>query len=180
MDAWSLMRGDAFIHFVCGSRRVNIRLGVLLLIPKSPQIPNGKKRNDACVKKKGNLLTKRNRLSFSFRQWPAIWQHHFAVWCLGTTHTSLDVALVSPFHPVAVLSMVRIILKYKRPTNELQTNPYETLTKFQKKTNPYASPKYKMRANTCMNVFWHFNWEIQPFQCIQEKLPHPWNGCWTQ
>ena len=31
------MRGDAFIHFVCGSRRVNIRLGVLLLIPKSPR-----------------------------------------------------------------------------------------------------------------------------------------------
>ena len=37
MDAWSLMRGDAFIHFVSGSRRVNIQLGVLLLIPKSPQ-----------------------------------------------------------------------------------------------------------------------------------------------
>ena len=36
MYAWSLMRGDAFIHFVCGSRRVNIQLGVLL-IPKSPQ-----------------------------------------------------------------------------------------------------------------------------------------------
>ena len=36
MDVWSLMRGDAFIHFVCGSRRVIIRLGVLLLIPKSP------------------------------------------------------------------------------------------------------------------------------------------------
>ena len=32
------MRGDAFIHFVCGSRRVNIRLGVLLLFPKSLQI----------------------------------------------------------------------------------------------------------------------------------------------
>ena len=32
------MRGDAFIHFVCGSRWVNIRLGVLLLIPKSPQL----------------------------------------------------------------------------------------------------------------------------------------------
>ena len=32
------MRGDAFIHFVSGSRRVNIRLGVLLLIPKSPQL----------------------------------------------------------------------------------------------------------------------------------------------
>ena len=38
MDAWSLMRGDAFIHFVSGSRRVNIRLGVLLLIPKSPRV----------------------------------------------------------------------------------------------------------------------------------------------
>ena len=38
MDTWSLMRGDAFIHFVCGSRRVYIRLGVLLLIPKSPHI----------------------------------------------------------------------------------------------------------------------------------------------
>ena len=38
MDAWSLMRGDAFIHFVSGSRRVNIRLGVLLLIPKSPHV----------------------------------------------------------------------------------------------------------------------------------------------
>ena len=37
MNAWSLMRGDAFIHFVSGSWRVNIRLGVLLLIPKSPQ-----------------------------------------------------------------------------------------------------------------------------------------------
>ena len=38
MDAWNLMRGDAFIHFVCGSRRVNIQLKVLLLIPKSPQM----------------------------------------------------------------------------------------------------------------------------------------------
>ena len=35
------MRGEAFIHFVCGSRRVNIRLGVLLLIPKSPQTALG-------------------------------------------------------------------------------------------------------------------------------------------
>ena len=32
MDACNLMRGDAFIHFVCGSWRINIRSGVLLLI----------------------------------------------------------------------------------------------------------------------------------------------------
>ena len=38
MDACSLMRGDALTHFACGSWRANIRLGVLLLIPKSPQI----------------------------------------------------------------------------------------------------------------------------------------------
>ena len=78
---------------------------------------------------------------------------------------------------------VSIMLKYKRPTNELQTNPYQTLTNFQKKTNPYGSPKYQMRTNTYMKrltYFWHLNWGIQPFQCIQEKLPHPWNGCWTQ
>ena len=37
------MRGDAFIHFVSGCRRVNIRLGVLLLIPKSPH-------NKKCLK----------------------------------------------------------------------------------------------------------------------------------
>ena len=43
------MRGDAFIHFVCGSRRVNIRLGVLLLIPKSPQKINEKFNN--CINK---------------------------------------------------------------------------------------------------------------------------------
>ena len=121
-------------------------------------------------KKKGILLTKRNRLSFSFRRWPAIWLYHFAIWCLGTTHTSLDVALVSPFHPVAV----SIMLKYKRPTNERQTNLYRTLTNFQKKTNPYGSPKYQMRTNTYMKrltYFWHLNWGIQLFQCILEKPP---------
>ena len=75
------------------------------------------------------------------------------------------------------------MLKYKRPTNELQTNSYRTLTNFQKKTNLYGSPKYQMRTNTCMKrltYFWHLKWGIQPFQCIQEKLPHPRNGCWTQ
>ena len=46
MDAWSLMRGDAFIHFVCGSRRLNIRLGVLLLIPKSPHMQKNLLRNN--------------------------------------------------------------------------------------------------------------------------------------
>ena len=74
------------------------------------------------------------------------------------------------------------MLKYKRPTNELQTNPYRTLTNLQRKTNPYGSPKYQMRTNTYMKrltYFWHINWGIQPFQCIKEKLPHPCHGYWT-
>ena len=68
MDAWSLMRGDAFIHFVCGSRRVNIRLGVLLLIPKSPHI--------------------KRQHSFAHCPWPSVEtpQHHCygrLWWCNG-------------------------------------------------------------------------------------------------
>ena len=59
MDAWSLMHGDAFIHFVCGSRRVNIRLGVLLLIPKSPHNPWP---NDAALPPK-SLPTPKSLLS---------------------------------------------------------------------------------------------------------------------
>ena len=55
MDARSLMRGDVFIHFVCGSWRVNIRLGVLLLIPKSPH-------TIMCLKWKNNVLFARIRI----------------------------------------------------------------------------------------------------------------------
>ena len=65
MDAWSLMRGDAFIHFVSGSRRVNIRLGVLLLIPKSPHKRNGSK-------KKNWLKTRKNSL-YSCPPNPLLW-----------------------------------------------------------------------------------------------------------
>ena len=46
------MCGDAFIHFVSGSRRVNIRLGVLLLIPKSPHMHFLCPENKIRVKKK--------------------------------------------------------------------------------------------------------------------------------
>ena len=40
-----------------------------------------------------------------------------ANWCLGATHTSLDEALVSPFHPVTDLSLVNSMPKYKRLRN---------------------------------------------------------------
>ena len=45
-----------------------------LNLQKLPEVPD-KKKGWRMRKEKGNLLTKGNRLSFSFRQWPAIWQH---------------------------------------------------------------------------------------------------------
>ena len=103
--------------------------------------------------------------------------------CLGTTHTSLDVALVSPFHPVAALSRSSLCWNIQDPRINCKLTLTGLWQNFQKKTNPYGSPKYQLRINTFMkriNVFWHLNWGIQPFQYIQEKLPHPRNGCWTQ
>ena len=71
MDAWSLMRGDAFIHFVSGSRRVNIRLGVLLLIPKSQQILRrifGRKQNKSTnMIKTFNCTQHKSRISSLLR-----------------------------------------------------------------------------------------------------------------
>ena len=105
----------------------------------------------------------------------------FPVWCLSTTHTSLDVALVSPFHPGAHLSRSTLCWNIKDPQMNYKLKQPD-FDKLPKETSPYGSPKYQMRTNICMKrltYFWHLNWGIQPFQCIQEKLPHPWNGCWT-
>ena len=72
-------------------------VGSSLVIPKSPQVSNGKE-DDAYVKRKKNfLLIKGAKYSFSFRQCPSNRQHHFAVWCFGHHATSWDVASVSPF-----------------------------------------------------------------------------------
>ena len=73
MDAWSLMRGDAFIHFVSGSRRVNIRLGVLLLIPKSPQTAQGfhwSRRPDSSSRRRRKIasLSAKNPISGLLRK----------------------------------------------------------------------------------------------------------------
>ena len=114
-----------------------------------------------------------------------------AFWCLGTTHTSLDVALVSPFHPVAALSL-SLSLSLSLPSLRLniqdpQLNYKLTLTGL------WQTSKKKLTLMEAWNTkcghihtwkrltyFWHLKWGIKPFLCIQEKLPHPWNGCWTQ
>ena len=102
---------------------------------------------------------------------------------LGTTHTSLDMALVSPFHPVAALSWSALWWNIK----DTQMNYKLTLTGLwqtsKRKLTPMEAQNTKWRhIHTWkrLTYFWHLNWVIQPFQCIQEKLPHSWNGCWTQ
>ena len=141
------------------------------------------KGDDACVKeKKKHPLDKADQIIFLFQAVTSVLTTSLLT-CLGTTRTSWDVALVSPFHPVAALSRSALCWNIKDP----QMNYKQTLTGLwqtsKKKTNPYWSPKYQMRTNTIikrLTYFWHLNWGIQPFQCIQDKLPHPWNGCWTQ
>ena len=153
---------------------------------------------------------------------------------MGTTHTSLDVVLVSPFHPVAALSLCWNIqdpqiykthiqiyktLKYTdKYTQTIHRQIYKTLKYTDKYTRPWniqdplcwniqdpqmnyrltltglwQTSKRKLTLMEAQNTkcgylhtwnelmyFWHLNWGIQPFQCIQEKLPHTWNACWTQ
>ena len=102
---------------------------------------------------------------------------------LGTTHTSLDVALVNPFHPVAALSRSALCRNIQDP----QMNYKLTLTEL------WQTSKRKLILMEAWNTkwgqihtwndlayLWHLNWGIQPFQCIQERLPHPRNCCWTQ
>ena len=120
------------------------------------EVSNRKRRWCMHKRKKAFLLTKGTIFSFSFRQCPSNQQHHFAVWCLGTTHTSLDVASVCPFHPVAALSRSTLCWNIQDPLLNYKLTLAGLWQNFQKKTNPYGSPKYQMRTPTYMkriNVF---------------------------
>ena len=77
------------------------------------------KRDDACVKKKATSRQGEQALSLldSVRRS----DNTIAVWCLGATHTSLDEALVSPFHSVASLSRLTVCRNIKDYEMELQT-----------------------------------------------------------
>ena len=100
--------------------------------------------------------------------------HIVADGCLGTTHTSLDVALVSPFHPVAVLSRSALCWNIQDP----QMNYNLTLTGLwqtsKKKTNSYGRPKYQMRTNTYMKrltYFWHVKMGDSAISMYSGKTP---------
>ena len=97
-----------------------------------------------------------------------------AFWCLGTTHTSLDVALVSPFHPVAALSRSALCWNIPDP----QLNYKLTLTGLWK-TSKRKLILMKARNAKCGHIhtwkrltyFWHLKWGIQPFFMYSGKTP---------
>ena len=70
---------------------------------KLPEVPDRKKRDDACVKEKDHPLDKGKQALFLFQTVSSVLTTPLLT-CLGTTHTSLNLALVSPFHPVVILS----------------------------------------------------------------------------
>ena len=94
--------------------------------------------------------------------------------CLGTTHTSLDVALVCPFHPEAALSRSALCWNIQDP----QMNYKLTLTRLWQ-TSKRKLTLMEVRNTKCgqiqtwkrLTYFWHLHWGIQPFQCIQKKTP---------
>ena len=149
---------------------------------KLPEVPNRKrrwrmrKRKRAPSRQRGTYFLS---LSGSDQRFDSV----VAFWCLGSTHTSLDVALVSPFHPVAALSRSALCWNIQDP----QLNYKLTLTGL-RQTFKRKLTLMEPRNTKCGHIhtwkrltyFWHLKWGIQPFLCIQEKLPHPWNGCWTQ
>ena len=95
-----------------------------------------------------------------------------AFWCLGTTHTSLDVVLVSPFHPVAALSRSALCWNIK----DLQMNYKLTLTGL------WQTSKRKLTLMEIWNTkcghihtwkrltyFRHLKWEIHPFNVFRKN-----------
>ena len=191
MNIWTFVSADS--DYYCSKERINKlkkiknqikkrKEKILLNLQKLPEVPNRKRR--WCMHKR--------KKSSSWQRGPAIlslsgsdrrFDNIVTDVCLGTTHTSLDVALVSPFHPVAAPSRLALCWNIQDP----QLNYKLTLTGLWQ-TSKRKLTLMEARNTKCRHIhtwkrltyFWHFNWGIQPFQCIQEKLPHPWNGCWTQ
>ena len=130
---------------------------------------------DACVKEKRHSSWQRRRYYLSLSGSVRRTNNTILLsGILGTTHTSLGVVSVSPFHAVAAISRSALCWNIQDPLLNYKLTLPGLWQNFQKKTNPYGSPKYQMRHLHTWNkltYFWHLNWGIQPFQCIQKKTP---------
>ena len=131
------------------------------------------KGDDACVKEKRHRLDKGDQLFFLFQAVTSVLITSLLT-CLGTTHTSLDVASVSPFHPVAALSRSALCWNIQDP----QLNYKLTLTWL------WQTSKRKLTLMEAWNTkcghihtwkrlthFWHLKWGIQPFSMYTGKTP---------
>ena len=142
---------------------------------KFPEVPLRKRRWRMRKKKRHFLLTKGTKhFFFSFRQCPSNQQHHFAVWCLGTTHTSLDVASVSPFHPVAALPWSTLCwnmqdpqLNYKLTLTGLWQNSKRKLTLMETRNTKCGH----LHTWNDLTYFWHFNWGDSTISMYSGKIP---------
>ena len=139
---------------------------------KLPELPNRKRRWRMRKRKKAFPLDEWAKNSFSFRQCPSNQQHHFALWCLDTTQTSLDVASVSPFHPVAALSRSALCWNIQDP----QLNYKLTLTGLWQ-TSKRKLTLMEARNTKCglihtwkrLTYFWHLKWRIHPFNVFRKN-----------
>ena len=126
---------------------------------------------DACVKEKGHTSWQRWRyyLSLSGSDQRI---DNLVLACLGTTHTSLDVAPVSPFHPVATLSRSALCWNIQDP----QMNNKLTLTGL------WQTSKRKLTLMEAQNTkwgqkhtwneltyFWHLNWVFNHFNVFRKN-----------
>ena len=124
---------------------------------KLPEVSN-RKRDDACVKEKRLSSGQREQsilpLSDSIRRTN---NTILLSGILGTTHASLDVASVSPFtQQQSSLYWSALCWNIQDPRMNCRLTLTELWRNFQKKTNPYGSPKYQMLTHTYMkriNVF---------------------------
>ena len=148
---------------------------------KLPEVPSRKRRWRMHKRKKRHSSWQRGPSIISLLGSDQRFDNTVAFWCLGTMHSSL--ALVSPFHPLAALSRSALCwniqdpqINYKLTLTGLWQTSKRKLTLMETQNTKFGHIQTWKR----LTYFWHLNWGIQPFLCIQEKLPHPWNGCWTQ
>ena len=97
-----------------------------LNLQKHPEVPDEKKRDDACVKEKRHPLDKGEQAIFLFQAVTSDLTTPFCCLVFGHHAYVFGRGVGESLSPSSSSLSVSIMLKYKRPTNELLTNPYWT------------------------------------------------------
>ena len=139
---------------------------------KLPEIPNRKRR--WCRRKRKKTSSWQGGPDyFSLSGSDQRFDNIVAFWCLGTTHMSLDVALVSSFHPVAALSRSALCWNIKGPQRNYKLTLTGLWQNFQKKTNPYGNPEIsnwgQIHTWNDLTYFWHLNRGLNRFNVFRKN-----------